>query len=184
MENTLFYRFETIKIMIKTNSEGARYFFDEYVLFNRSEKTTDNDITVEFYEDENIDKFIDNIPEDAVLVRSVNEDLNGMRTYSSFNRGKSERWNVASGMGAAYINMEKNCIRAIYSDKINREDILPFLLFCNNPLISLIRRFGFPFLHAACLNINGRTCFDYGIKRQRKVYGHIFIDKTRAYRVD
>ena len=65
MNNTLFYQFNTLKIMIKTNSEGAQYFLDEYVLFEKAEESADNDITVEFYENSSVDEFIDEIPKDC-----------------------------------------------------------------------------------------------------------------------
>ena len=107
-------------------------------------------------------------PRIVVLLRSSEEDLNGMRTYYHYKKNESERWNVVSGLGAAYINLSMNYIRAVYNGKITREDILPFLLFCSNPLLSLIRRFGFPFLHAACLNINGKHALIAGLSGRGK----------------
>ena len=168
MTDNFYYRFNEINIKVTTNSPGARYYFDEYVLFDRIEKAHDSDIVIEFLESQNLDDFIGQIPENAVLSRSVEDDLNGLRMYNRYARGIAEKWNIAEGMGGVYINLDQSYIRAVYSDKISKVDILPFLLFCNNPLLMIIRRSGFPLLHAACLNVKGKDILITGLSGRGK----------------
>lgn len=162
------FTYEDFTITFKTNSVEMMKHIDEYSFFKQGEKTYMKNIYMTFTENKDLKNITTTIPDDAACIKDSFININGKRRYLYYKNQNGESWISYEDFGYVYMDYDKNIINCYYIDNVDLVNILPFIMLFIHPMVRMIRKFNYIYLHAACLSINNKNILITGFSGSGK----------------